>query len=485
MRPDDILSYYSLNSLRTIARMRSYPFAALRRPELVAALAERVFALPDLRQVLSRLADGERAVLTAVAEHGGRIARPALMRTLLEQGAIDDGGTGRPRETIDRIPPTTRRFDELCARLTAHGLLFSEPHVDGTLAGPRDLTPGDVLFVPGPVFEALQAGDRPSALPEERGRLIVQPSYTILALPPLDDPTIQRLNTLAEPVRIAEVAEFRLTQAALFEAVAHGTTVEDSIVFLEARSDAPLPQNVRYTLETWQRAFDQVRLYDSAALIESDRIELDALEADPTLAPLIIRRISSTRLLVRDAPQAFEALTARGEIPVLTRYDGARTARCSITGDGQVTLDHALNDLLLPIALRRVATATSDGHFQLMPDLVRAAVADAPDGITGLLKWLRTIAGGDLAPELVSRLYRWALPSSAVTLEQPLLLQLPADLLAELRAQPDVAALLGREYAPAGALVEVDPAFRTQLLAALHGLGINVQAASEIGHDES
>jgi hypothetical protein len=102
---------------------------------------------------------------------------------------------------------------------------------------------------------------------------------------------------------------------------------------------------------------------------------------------------------------------------------------------------------------------------------VRAAVADAPDGLTGLLKWLRE-NGGPLSTEMVSRLRVWTLSRDAVALEQPLLLRLPADLLADLRTQPELAPLLADEYQPDAALVRVSPQHRPHLLAALREHGI-------------
>jgi hypothetical protein len=491
MRPEDILTLYSFNSLRTMARTRDYAMSALRRSELIPALAERLFDPGEVQRMLARLSERERATLTVMVQAGGRLASDELAHVLLEQGMIESVGPARPRETIDRIAPTTRRFDEICARLTAHGLLFSEPKAGGTLAGPYDLAPGQVLFVPGPVFDLLrrraqapaatqpnvaaeESPPQPTVEPQMRGRLIVQPSYQVLLLPPLDAPTLQRLRELTETVRIAEVAEFKLTQSALFHAVQQGVTVPEVIAFLEERSEQPLPQNVRYTLSSWTRVFEQVRVYAGAVLIEGAAPLLDRLQEDPRLAPLVLRRLSSQRLLLKQGPAVEQTLAALDELPLAFHYHESQSRlQFSIDSAGTLTPNPATADLLLPIRLRHVAEPLEDGRFQLTPERVRAAVAATPDGLTGVLKWLRT-HGGELPADLLARLRIWAMPQDAVALEQPLLLRLPSELLVDLRAIPELEPLLANEYRPEAAVVQVSPDDRERLLAALSALDIVV-----------
>lgn len=489
MRPEDILILYTFNSLRTIARTREYPLSALRRSDLISALAERLFDPREIQRMLALLGERERATLRAVVEAGGRLASDELAHFLMEQGVVESVGPSRPRETIDRIAPTTRRFDEICARLTAHGLLFSEPKAGGTLAGPHDLAPGQVLFVPGPIFDLVRRlGQEPAAeqltIPaldtrrppvveqQIRGRLIVQPSYQLLLLPPLDDSSLQRLREFSETVRVAEVAEFKLTQAALFRAVQQGTTVAEVIAFLEQRSEQPLPQNVHYTLGSWARVFEQVRVYADAVLLEGAAELLDRLQADARLAALVIRRLTPQRLLLKNGALVEQTLATLDELPLVIPYAAASRLQFSIDAEGILTPNSAA-DLLLPIRLRRVAEPLPDGRFQLTPERVRSAVAATPDGLTGVLKWLR-IHGGELPADLLARLKIWALPKDSVALEQPLLLRLPADLLADLRAIPELGSLLGSEYRPEAAVVQVAPQDRERLLDVLSALDIVV-----------
>lgn len=485
MRPEDILALYSHNSLRTIARVRGYAMGSLRRPELIVALAERLLAPDELKRAIDELAANETALLQTMADAGGRVGRDELAGRLLERGVIDQAGPPRARETIDRIAPMTRRFDELCARLTAHGLLFSEPHADGTLAGFYDLSPGEVLFLPGPVYEQMRLRSRSvsvenvAAPPAERairGRLLVQPSYSVLLLPPIDEPSLARLREIAEPVQIAEVAEFRLTQAALYAAVERGDTVENAITWLETRSDAPLPQNVRYTIDTWGRAFDQVRLLRRAALLEGDAAALDRIQADEGIAPLVLRRLDATRLLLRDADAAQQALIHADEIPHVTTYGTAAGPRVDLASDGLITLRDC--DLLLPIELRRIAEPLDDGRWQIVADRVRVAVAALPDGLTGVLKWLRS-RSALVPPEVVTRLRAWSLPPNAIGWEQPLLLHLPPELLADLRALPELDVLLADEYRPSSTAVRIAPEDRDRLVAALRSRGIELDARGE------
>ena len=492
MRPDDILTLYSLNSLRTIARTRQYEFATLRRPELIAALAARLLEPTELRRMVDTLGASERTTLEIIVQAGGRLTQSAFAEALLERGVIDNVGPQRSRETIDRIAPTTRNFEELCARLTARGLLFSEPHLDGTLAGLYDLGPGSVLFAPGPVLDALQKNSEQSVVPSldepqpvdatptselppvVRGRLIVQPSYSLLVLPPLDQSTLNRLNSFAEPVRQAEVAEFTLTQPTLYAAVARGTAVTDVIKYLEERSEQPLPQNVRYTLESWSRAFNQVQIVQQVALLEGMDTVVEQLQGMSELKPFVLRRLAPTRLLLSDAKDVEHVLAGLGELPFTINYVGDVGTPLQVTADGIITQNRETSHLLLPVALRRIAEPVADGSFQLTPQRVRAAVAVVPDGLTGIIKWLRTYAG-ELPADLVARLRLWALPATDVALEQPLLLRLPRDLLADLRVFPELASLLANEYHPQAALVRVSPETRAELVAALRERGLSLE----------
>lgn len=479
MRPEDILALYSLNSLRTMARVRNESIHTTRRPELIAALAERLFDAAAVQRLITQLTPSERAVLHAVAESGGRLPSADLAQRLHEKGLIDGSGPVRPRETIDRIAPTTRRFDELCARLTAFGLLFSEMDAAGTLSGPRDLNPGAVVFVPGPVIERLRQAGEPTTAPAMppvqppdpgSGRLIVQPSYTVLALPPLDDSTLERLHSFAEPVRVAEIGEFKLTQSALFGAVERGATLHEIMRFLEARSGGALPQNVRYTLEQWGRSFEQAQFVQAAAIIEGAADLVEQVAHAPAIAPLIVRRLSPERLLLRDVAAVEQALYDLGELPAITRYDEPPlTPRLAINADDTITV--TTPDLLLPLTLRRIATPLGSGRYQPDAELVRTAAATTPDGVTGLIKWLRAYAG-EIPPTFVQQLRIWALDPDAVALEQPLLLRLPADLLDDLRALPELAPLLADEYRPAAALVRIDPAEREHVVAMLRAHGV-------------
>lgn len=475
MRPADILAVYTHNSLRTIGRLRGLAPGALRRPELIMALADTLFDPEYLRTAVDRLSPGERAVLQRVADEGGRMASSALAQTLREHGDIDSMGPARPRETIDRIPPTTRNFDELCARLTAAGLLFSEQEPSGTPNNFRDLSPGQIVFVPSQVLSLLHRAptiEEPTSKPPlpASGPLIVQPSYTVLLLPPLDPALIERVGGFAEQVRVAEIAEFRLTQAALFNAVERGERGDQIVAFLEERSGGALPQNVRYALDSWSAGFEQVLVLTHAALIEAEPSLIERIVADDRIAPLVVRRIADDRLLLRDTEAAEQALAAIDEIPHRYSYDQPSSeTELRLHPDG--TIDLISENLRLPIALRRIGEPAGDRRFRLTPERVRATVESAPDGLTGLLKWLRQHGGEPPAP-LVQRLRIWSLPPDSVALEQPLLLRLPAELLDDLRRDDELGPLLADEFHPSSALVRIDPDQQEALLAALRARGV-------------
>jgi hypothetical protein len=213
-----------------------------------------------------------------------------------------------------------------------------------------------------------------------------------------------------------------------------------------------------------------------AALLEGEAELLDRLAADERIAPLVLRRLSATRLLLRDAPRAQQGLVGGGEIPTIMDYAAQTGPRFDITPDGTIEVQH--HDLLLPIELRRIAEPVDAYRWQISPERVRAAVAALPDGLTGLIKWLRSDSAG-VPPEVVTRLRTWALPPDAIGWEQPLLLHLPPDVLAELRTLPELAELLADDYRPSAAVVRVAPEDRDRLVAALRERGIALPPSDE------
>ena len=165
----------------------------------------------------------------------------------------------------------------------------------------------------------LGIGDWPPALTETApGRLVIQPNFEMLALPPVREATLLFLDQVAEREALDQVAHYRLTREQWVRALQAGTSAAALIERLEQRADSELPQNTRYSLLEWERQAQRVRLYRGVALLEvEDAALLDTLLADPDLAPFILRRLTATAALVdrQRLKQLSSALLEHGQLP--------------------------------------------------------------------------------------------------------------------------------------------------------------------------
>jgi hypothetical protein len=169
----------------------------------------------------------------------------------------------------------------------------------------------------------LGKGDWPPALTEtENGRLVIQPNFEALALPPLREALLSFLDQLGERQALDQVARYRLTRERWLSALRQGRSAALLIEEVERRTQAPLPQNMRYTLLEWERQAQRVRISRGVALLEvQDAALLDALLADDAVAPLIFRRLTPTAALVdrQRLPSLRQMLLERGHLPQLMR----------------------------------------------------------------------------------------------------------------------------------------------------------------------
>jgi hypothetical protein len=177
----------------------------------------------------------------------------------------------------------------------------------------------------------LGKSDWPQALTETApGRLVIQPNFEMLALPPVRETTLLFLDQIAEREALDQVARYRLTREQWVRALQAGASAATLIERLEQQADMELPQNMRYSLLEWERQAQRVRVYRSVALLEvEDEALLDTWLADPDLAPFILHRLTATAALVdkQRLKQFFSALLEHGQLPRFsTNQEGQRIA---------------------------------------------------------------------------------------------------------------------------------------------------------------
>ena len=205
---------------------------------------------------------------------------------------------GRDRDDAHESP---RHVDALVADSLLGPLnwlgFVSLDNADGMPAGYVRLIPSlaaRALHKPG-----LDAVD--DQIIEPSGKVIAQPNFEVIAFAPLTGRTLATLDACAERHSIGYAARYTLTQRALNLARQTGWRRGEVAARVARVISGTLPQNVRTTLDDWDRQADKIQLRADLALVQvEDGRVLDMLMADPHAAEWIERRISPVSALVRE-----------------------------------------------------------------------------------------------------------------------------------------------------------------------------------------
>jgi len=185
---------------------------------------------------------------------------------------------------------------------------------DETRGQARGATPGEEYN------DALATED--ARLVERHGRVVAQSNLSLIAYPPLTAPELLALDTCASEVALDQTARYQLTREALATARASGWGAAEVAGRLAALAGAPLPANVRVTLDDWERHVARASLTPDVTLLEvRDPATIDALLGDPAARGWVARRLTPTAalLVAESAPQARAWLLRRGRLPAVIR----------------------------------------------------------------------------------------------------------------------------------------------------------------------
>ena len=144
--------------------------------------------------------------------------------------------------------------------------------------------------------------------------ILVNPDFEVVVLPEGDvSDVVHTLDGFAQRVKSGEVVHFRLTRESVQAAVGSGKKVEDLLAFLEARSRGTIPQNVAYTLQDWGQRVSFATLERGVVLTVGAESSLDEILALPDLKKLLLRRLTPTQALLKEAPEDRRLLAALRE----------------------------------------------------------------------------------------------------------------------------------------------------------------------------
>jgi hypothetical protein len=349
-------------------------------------------------------------------------------------------------------------------------------------------------------------------MPEERGRVVVQPNFELFALDPISDLTLARLDEFAERMSAERAIKYRLTRASVYRAQKRGWTARRIMDFLRelaqpAHADpASLPQNVERTLQEWQGLYERVTIHRRANLLQADSNDLlSHLKQDHSIrSHLVDARVIGTPG-ARGDPLEDTALAlispALGETEELVRalehagYPPLRTRSpkepippsLTIKTDGgpsptglQIQFQVALPSIYLFEQIAPFTRQDEQGRYYLTQSAVWEAVQGGMS-VQEILDRLRALHCGPLPHAAEKQIRAWGHYYGDAAVQTVTLIQLQdSETLNELLAEPEVRALL-RPFVPdpaqALALLDTDDLDRLHKVLARYGIDVHEQLA--------
>ena len=183
--------------------------------------------------------------------------------------------------------------------------------------------------------------------------LVVQPNFEVVVYPEIAGISLLvELDRFAERVRMDRAALYRLTRADLCRGLQGGLTLDDITRRLEACNAGPLPQNVAYSLEEWERLYNRIHVHRSISLIEAaDDAELRSFR---TLPELKHAREVAPRVLMVSPGASLRNLRTKPEVidytqPITDAIEFETTTRVRVLRPTPRLL-HRLDQIAEPVA---------------------------------------------------------------------------------------------------------------------------------------
>jgi hypothetical protein len=335
------------------------------------------------------------------------------------------------------------------------------------------------------------------------GKLIIQPNFELVALAPISESLLVKLDRFAERVRLEHIAQYRLTRASVTRAIQMGMCVQEIQHVLQefAGGNGEIPQNVQYSLVEWERQARRIEMWQHAALIEfDDAAQLDELFADIEARSLFRRRLTPVLAEV-DAAQldaVKQLMWQRHFLPALTpapQQDTlvvAELASSSLSKEPQWKLHanglleplYAVTNLYLAADVERFSTVDeTTGWYKITPQSIKQAYDNDNKGngitLSAIIRFLQTYCEGGIPPSFTIRLKLWGQgygdsEQSTITVEPSPMLYLSSQILQDLHDDQEIQSLLGLEVPQQGRLVRVPPAHLAHVIEILRERGFTI-----------
>jgi hypothetical protein len=346
--------------------------------------------------------------------------------------------------------------------------------------GGENIRPAAFRLTP-PGAWLIGGGEAPQFI-ESGGKVIVQPNFTVLALEPVSDAVLNDLDHFAESQGGERAMAYQLTRESLYRAQQSGWDAARVVAFLEAHQGAPIPANVRRSLEEWETTHRRITFHRNVCVVQFADAQAERELAD-ALRPFEPQAIGQHFKMIeqRTADEVAHALRQAGWMPVVQAAGETATRGVLRTNDeGEVTFTQAAPSVYALAELSRFAELpagkSDDKHKQALITAasVRAAMS-AGASLDQLLTTLAELHAGPLPAALEQKIRAWSNFFGHATLQQVTLLELSSyEVLINLLDDREVGRFLTLIEGSSKPLAIVQPAHAETVRAMLRERGINV-----------
>ncbi|MEM7030110.1 MAG: helicase-associated domain-containing protein [Chloroflexota bacterium] len=314
----------------------------------------------------------------------------------------------------------------------------------------------------------------------DTGKVIVQPTFEILALGPVGLNVLAYLDLVATRQQVDRGAfAYQLTRESIYKAQQADIAVSEISQWLSEQSGQSLPQNVLRSLKEWGAHHERIVFRLGVTLLQAPTGDaIDNLRATPDIGQHLARSLTENVAIIKDE-QAEALVTALYQQKVLPALDDlkpeATDQSVHIQEDGTITPIHAVPSLRLQGRLSRVGEQKTDGQWQLNENLIKQAGGNKHN-VDNLLAELTKLQRGDLSANLISTVKAWGGYYGEVAAETLTLIEFrDHEILSELLQHPDLQNYLTRFPTEDRALAVVTKKSLTRVKKVLNGLGVSVK----------
>jgi hypothetical protein len=371
-------------------------------------------------------------------------------------------------------------------------------------------------------------------MPEEKGRVVVQPNFELFALDPISDLTLAEIDEFAERVNAERAIKYRLTRASVYRAQKKGWTAARILdVLRELSQDTgpaavdpdpaepdrpaespPLPQNVVRTLQEWQDLHERVTIHRRANLLQAiDAPLMKKMQQIPAVRAHLDDRVDTedpARIALAliqpglaQTEELIHALEHAGYPPIRTRSPAdkphsreAARPSLSIAADKgsasgiEIQFHVALPSIYVYEQIAPFTRQDEQGRTYLTPSAIDEAIRQGMS-VDEILERLSTLHYGPLPHAVIKQIRAWGHYYGDAALQTVTLIQVQdARTLNELLSEPEVREAL-RPFVPDPgrvlALVDADDLHSLHEAFARYGITLRdqlTQASLETKTDE-